>query len=175
MRLLKFFILSILFLSFSLNGCDSTSSTPTPVTTAAETATLPSGLFVSEDLKETKGVIEAHQSAKQGESILLEGYIGGRKDPFVDKRAMFVLADTKLPLCTDGCGAPWDACCETPETIIASTATVQILDDAGNLLKVGLENKERLKPSAQVKIQGIVAKKEEKSLVITAQKIYVLP
>ncbi|MFW5681973.1 MAG: hypothetical protein ACOC1G_03120, partial [Phycisphaeraceae bacterium] len=32
----------------------------------------------------------------------------------------------------DGCPAPWDYCCEAPETIRANAATVQLLDEDGN-------------------------------------------
>ena len=43
--------------------------------------------------------------------------------------------DLSIPHCgenpDDACRMPWDYCCETPETIAANSATIQIVDADG--------------------------------------------
>lgn len=74
-------------------------------------------------------------SAKEGDQVVLRGRIGGRSDPISKGSAVFVVMDPGVPSCADSpddhCPTPWDYCCEPPESIMANSATVQIVNESG--------------------------------------------
>jgi hypothetical protein len=89
---------------------------------------------------------------------------------------MFMLADPNLPSCNErhdpGCATPWDYCCEAKETVLESTATVQIVGPDGKPLKLGVEGEHGLKPLTEVVVAGKVLSAGE-NVVINAVGIYV--
>ena len=100
-------------------------------------------------------------------SILLSGYIGGRREPFTKGRASFVVIDNSIKKCNeikgDNCPTPWDACCEDRRTILSSTLTVQIIDKNSSLLKGTLKDVDGLQPGKRIKVLGRI-KREYKFL-----------
>lgn len=142
---------------------------------AAAESSLPSSLWLANAPANAKPMAEVKKSAAVGQDVIVSGRIGGRKDPFVTGRAMFLLADRSLPSCTekhgDGCPTPWDYCCETPETILANTGVVQIVGADGKPLKLGLEGLHGLQPLREVVIVGEVSNAGE-NVVINATGIY---
>ncbi len=146
---------------------------------AAEVA-LPAELFVSTPPADAKPVADVKKQAAVGDAVVLVGRIGGQLEPFVESRAMFLLADKSLPMCSDRgddhCPTPWDACCEPQQDITAKTTTIQVVDGQGKPLKRGLNNAKGLKPLAEVVVKGTVAlKPDEKTMVVNATAIYVKP
>ena len=69
---------------------------------------------------------------------IVEGFIGGRKNPFAENRAIFILGDNILETCDeksdDSCPTPWDVCCEDRKKILSSTISVQVLDVDGSII-----------------------------------------
>jgi hypothetical protein len=166
---------------FAATGCERPSNPPPPpkpTTAVVASSGLPASLWLTSAPADAKPVVEVKTSAALGQDVVLSGRIGGGKDPFVVGRAMFMLADPTLPSCIErhgpGCPTPWDYCCEPKETVLASTATVQVVDSDGKPLKVGLENEHGLKPLAAVVIAGKVSSVGD-SVVINATGIYVKP
>lgn len=100
-------------------------------------------------------VSEAKRAAREGEQIVVRGRVGGRRDPMSTDVAVFVMMDPAVPHCKDGCKAPWDYCCETPETIIANSATVQLVDESGKPLRTDLARC-AVKPLDEVVVVGTV-------------------
>jgi hypothetical protein len=153
----------------------------TPPAKAAES--IPTTLFVKDEPKDAKPLKEVKASAtkgevKKGDTITIEGRIAGRKEPFVKGRAMFLLADRGLPACNekpdDACKTPWDLCCETPESLKANTATIQIVGTDGKVLKTPAENVGGLKALAKLVVVGTVADvSKEGTFLITATSVYV--
>lgn len=148
--------------------------------TAAEEVALPAQLFVPTPPADAKPVAEVKKHAAVGDAVVLVGRIGGQLEPFVENRAMFLLADRSLPMCSDRgddhCPTPWDACCEPREDITAKTTTIQVVDGQGKPIKRGLNNANGLKPLAEVVVKGTVAlKPDEKTMVVNATAIYVKP
>ncbi|MEM1165987.1 MAG: hypothetical protein AAGI30_06815 [Planctomycetota bacterium] len=84
---------------------------------------------------DAQGVKDAKASAQEGESIVLRGRIGGRLEPITAGSPVFTVMDLAVPHCNqkhgDVCTTPWDYCCETPESLTANSATVQIVDASG--------------------------------------------
>mgnify|MGYP000197087560 CR=1 FL=1 len=81
-------------------------------------------------------IAAAKTTAKEGDTVTIRGKIGGRMQPLTEGSGLIVLMDHAVPSCADnpddGCPTPWDYCCETPETISAHAATVQVRDAGGN-------------------------------------------
>lgn len=90
-------------------------------------------------------VAEARQTARPGDPVVVAGQIGTVVKPFGEGFATFVLGDEDLMYCdemaTDHCPTPWDACCEDPDKVAVSRASVQLVADgtpvAGSLRGVG--------------------------------------
>jgi len=165
-------------LAVAANGCDRSSANKSKPERAA--ATLPSTLFLTASPAKPAEISAARSTAKPGEKVVLGGRVGGRKDPFVDGRAIFTIAETSLPTCDakqdDGCTTPWDYCCETPEELRRAVATIQVVDAAGLPLKSDLKNVGNLKPMAEVVVEGRIAGgSTADSLVVDASGIFVKP
>lgn len=90
-------------------------------------------------------ITEAKANAKEGDQIIIRGRIGGRSEPISAGSPVFTVVDLELPYCgqfeDDSCPAPWDYCCETPETIASNSATVQVI---GSDIDLGAEGFEPL-------------------------------
>ena len=91
----------------------------TPDTSGRSTASapkkvvaLPPGLFASATPAKARSVAEVKAHANASGEVVVRGRIGGRRQPFIDGVAMFLLADTSMKLCSelhgDGCPTPWD-------------------------------------------------------------------
>ena len=148
---------------------------PTPATAAPS---IPKEVFVSEKPKDAKSVADAKKSAKKGDTVVIEAKIGGRDEPFVKNRAIFMVADRSLKSCDeipgDTCPKPWDYCCETPESKKANMMTLQVVDKDGKPLKVGAQGVEGLEPLALVVFEGTVAEVDDKgNFVVRVTKMFV--
>jgi hypothetical protein len=158
-----------------LSGCGdetqiSATSTNT-VPTTAQAAALPADLFSDEPITDAASLVSVKESAKAGDEVQFVAAIGGRKDPFIDGRAVMVVSDLGLAFCTDGCPVPWDACCALPEDVAKKTAMVQVVDEQGAPLPVGLA--ERLKPGTEIQVSGVVHTAEEGATIINARRIHI--
>ena len=164
-------LLSLLLLAALATGCGNSDPTTTTTEPAIPTSAVPEGLIVSAIDGEAVTPTAAKTSAKAGDQIVLSGHIAGRAKPFVDGRAIFTLVDTKLPVCTDGCGTPWDLCCEETDDIAAAAATVQVVDGDGNPLKQSLEGP--LKPGQVITVTGKVKQNDGGTFIVNAEQIAV--
>lgn len=123
----------------------------------------------------------ARETAEPGEDILVYGQIGGATEPFYESFAGFVLTDTAVMFCDemeneDHCPTPWDACCEDPDKLKASRASVQFVDSSGAPYATGLEGQSGLVGLKEVVVAATVAERStEDNLVLNATGIYVAP
>lgn len=151
---------------------------PNP-TTKAEGPILPPNFFLEKEPESAKSVEDVKASAKAGEKVTVRGRIGGSVSPFVEGRAVFTLMGSGLKACSDNpedmCKVPWDYCCETPEAIARHSATVQVVDAAGNPLRTGLKGAHGLKELSEVIVQGTVKEAKDKVLIINAKGLYIVP
>jgi hypothetical protein len=143
------------------------------------TAALPEGMYATGTAPaDAKWVEEARASAKKGESIVLRGYIGGSVTPFIDDRAIVTLMGNGLRSCADmgedHCKTPWDYCCETAQDIAAHSATIQVVDPTGQILRAGLK-RGGVKELAEVIVVGTVAAADKKVFLINATALYAVP
>jgi len=167
-------------------GCDRKPAEPpgTPAATPPSAASpgaahslLPDTLFVTVEPTAAREVGEVKADAAAEGAVVLRGRIGGRVEPFVKDRAIFMLADYRMPTCRDkhgdGCPTPWDYCCEPKDELLAKTATIQIVGPDGQPLKLGLQGQHGLEPMAEIVVSGRVASRDGGTLLINAERIFV--
>lgn len=126
-------------------------------------------------------VAEARRNPVPGETLAIRGQIGGTVHPFTQGYATFVLADESLVFCdemgdADHCPTPWDACCEDPDKLAASRASVQFLAGNGRPFPFSLKGVAGLKESDALIVTGTVAEgSNPDNLIINANGFYSLP
>lgn len=161
--------------ALTLGGCNDASNTNDQSSaTDADGAHTHAAWLVHEAPQGAVDVAAAKQSAAEGDRIVVRGVIGGRRDAISAESPVFIIMDPAVPSCADNpddaCRTPWDYCCETPQTIAAGSATVQIVDDsadAGNIRESGLSELD------EVIVEGVVGPRpEDDVLVIRARRVY---
>ena len=165
----------------AVGGCDRSASEPAgePATgRPSPAAVLPADLFLADAPPDAQAVVAVKTEAEPDSEVVVQGRIGGRADPFVAGRAVFLLTDVRLPTCAqregDTCRQPWDYCCEPAEKILAHTMTVQVVDATGKPLEANLRGAGGLEPMARVVVKGKVSRREAGGVfVVDAHGIHV--
>jgi hypothetical protein len=142
-------------------------------------ANLPVDFITNQNLGDSLSVVEAKKRANSGEIIVINGFIGGRREPFTAGRASFILGDDSIKTCdeidTDHCPTPWDACCEDRKKILSSTISIQIIDEHTNLLKGTLKGVKGLQPGRKIKVLGTIDSQSiPPAMLLNAQQIELL-
>ena len=128
-------------------------------------------VFMTEPAGKPAAIHKARTVAKPGDTLTLKGRVMGNIKPFVEGRSIFILGDTEtLKACSDipgdACATPWDNCCDSPEAIKQGTATIQVMDARGKVLKEGIENVNGLKKLSHVIVSGTVAPGSSPALLL---------
>lgn len=124
-------------------------------------------------------VADAFNDTTPGTEVIVTGEVMGRIEPFIENRAMLVIGDpTQITPCNrnhdDECPTPWDVCCDDPEVIKKSIATIQILDAEGRPLKEGLKGLGGMQELTTLTVVGAIAEgSNEDNLLINASGIHV--
>jgi len=181
MKFARYFSLALLAMSLSA-GCkkDAEKETAKPASKPSATVALPDDLFLDTEPESARSVADVKADEDANGEVVVFGRIGGRREPFVEGSAMFLLADAEMKSCDelhgDACKTPWDYCCEPKDSLLSKTATVQVVDENGKPLRTELKGKHGLEPLKHVVIAGKVSQRGEGgSLVIDAEGIYVKP
>jgi hypothetical protein len=133
--LLSTVVLSAGIFGVGLAGCGE--SKPATSATASETkpkAAVGASFFASDRPADVKDLKAVRDGASKGDTVTFLARVGGRRNPFTDAQAIFVVTDPTLESCEimaddDHCSAPWDYCCEDPDNLKMNVATVRFLDD----------------------------------------------
>lgn len=176
----RFTMMTLALMGLVVAGCEQAPEKGAPRATDAgkqAAAVLPADLFVQEAPVGARAVADLKADTELPAEVVVHGRIGGRRKPFVDGAAVFLLADISLKPCNelhgDSCPTPWDYCCEPHDSLMAGTATIQIVDADGKPLHIDLNGQQGLVPSAEITVVGDVAQHEEGgALVINARKIH---
>ena len=120
---------------------------------------------------EAKSIHTVKASAKPGDEVTIKGRIMGNASPFVAGRSVFILGDPAIiAACNDKpgdeCETPWDSCCNSPEEKKKGTATVQIVNADGRVLKEPLEGVGGLAKLSTVTVSGKIAEGSSADLLI---------
>lgn len=168
-------------LALAPGGCDrsplagSAEGSTRTVREADAQAALPAGVVSTGPIPEAPGLTEVLKGARVGDRVAFAARIAGRAEPFVPRRAMMVVADAALvPIKGDeeGCETNPELCCATREALLAGTATVQIVDERGRAIAVGLAGVEGLKVFDHVFVEGILVERgDEGGFVVNATRL----
>lgn len=158
-----------------LAGCNRGEET---ATTTAAPAALPANLVVAQAPANAQDLAAVKATAKDGDAVVVTGWVGGSESPIAKNRALLTLADKSLPNCAaspmDTCKTPWDSCCEPKDVITGKTATVQVVDSQGKPLAATLESIAGLKPLSQITVAGTAHRPADGStMTIDAKEIFV--
>ena len=172
-------LLSILALASCGDKEGNTSADPAPPENEKSFPTNLTSLLLSDKPANAVSVTAARKTPTPGTEVVVAGDIIGKVDVFVDNRAMLTIGDPEvITSCNrmeeDHCATPWDVCCDDPDVIKNSIATIQILDADGKLIKTGLKGLGNMKELSQVIIKGTVAEGSgPDNLLITATGIHI--
>lgn len=114
------------------------------------------------------GVGAARESAKDDETIVVAGRIGGPDGAFIDGLPVFTIVDKKVARCADG-----DYCCTPPEQILPNLATVKLVDGSGASASGDARELLGVEELCEVVVEGTADRDEAGNLAILAQKVYV--
>ena len=158
--------------------CSSCSENQSP-SEQSRKAQLPKGFVTTEDLGPALGVRELVDREKTTSEIIVEGFIGGRKKPFTQNKAIFIVGDDSLETCDeipgDSCPTPWDVCCEDRKKIASSILSVQVKDGSGSILDGTLEGVSGMRAGSKIKIKGNFEKNSgPQSMLLNAYQIQML-
>lgn len=122
------------------------------------------------------GVIEARESAENGDELVLVGRIGGEANPWIEGRAAFMLLDPSMlvvgesegmaegQLCTADCCVTERQACTTLVKFVDGTGTL-VAVDARELLGVSLDD--------MVVVKGTAKRDETGNFQLLATGLYV--
>lgn len=153
-------------------GCDQSSSEQTNEISLDDPVKPANAWLLTSEPSGAVSITEAKESAREGDTVVIRGRIGGRKAPMSNESTVFTIMDMEIAYCgqheDDGCSTPWDYCCETPDTIGANSATVQVVGD-GTIDPVGAG----LKPLDVIILIGTVGPRpNDQVLTIQATGVY---
>lgn len=165
----------ILIFLLTLISCSTDQNNEKPIIKAE----LPENFKVVQNLGTSFSVCEFRELQHTDGEFIVEGFIGGRKNPFVENRAIFILGDESLETCDekddDNCPTPWDVCCEDRNKIKSSTISVQVLDANGSIIKGTLDGVSGIKSGKSVKVKGTLDRTSTHDFIIlNAQAIQLL-
>jgi hypothetical protein len=154
-----------------LVSCGGKSTQSTAEDSVSEPSPALAAVLAASPAGDASSIAVIRSSAKPGDEITVSGRIMGTMKPFVDGRAAFILGDPDvLTPCNevpgDDCETPWDACCDSPEDKKRGTATIQIVDADGRVLKESIEGVGGLQNLAKVIVSGKVAEESSADLLI---------
>jgi len=172
--------LALLFITTAVfvAGCGD-GEPPTPTVSADRAAaTLSEHLFVTAAPDGAQPINELKQSAEQGDEVVVRAVVGGSVNPIVEGRASTLIVDASVNntcvIDEDHCKTPWDYCCEPREALTAHLATLQVVDDRGQVVASDLS--QRIQPLTTLVVRGVVGPRPDPNVMtINATAIYIEP
>ena len=173
-KLVPNFVLKVI-LAFYLSSCTNDQNSQNKVILAE----IPDSFKFSEDLGASISVCEFRDTNDTTKDYIVEGFIGGRKNPFAENRAIFILGDNTLETCDeksdDSCPTPWDVCCEDRKKILSSTISVQVLDVDGSIINGTLKGVSGIDSGKKIKVRGkLNTKSTAEAIILNAEAIQIL-
>ena len=172
--------------TLTLTACDKASTEESkPAEQTSATNTTPSKTEISSDHftdnrpPEVKNLLEIKQTAKKGDQVVFLARVGGKANPFIDKKAIFLAADPSLVSCElmgeeDHCIYPEDYCCEDPANLRPGLATIQFVDQSGSPINVSAEGAGGLESLKFIVVDGEVRDRNDEGLfIVDARQVWV--
>jgi hypothetical protein len=124
-----------------------------------------------------KGVLDARKEAKDGDEVVVVGWIGGTEKPWVEGRASFQIVDTSIDPCPpeEGCPTPWDCCCVPLEDRLQAMTVVKVVEADGQTVPTDARQYLGVKELQTVVVTGRAKRDEAGNLTVLASGIHVRP
>ena len=167
--LTQFGVLALMVLAV---GC----SRPAPQQQASEAPAASSDFLLAARPADVQGVALVRSGdGKDGDTVVVEGRIGGSEKPFVDGLAAFTIVDMAIPHCSadEGCPTPWDYCCETGK-LKDNQALVKFVGADGQPVSEDARKLLNVKELSHVVVQGKLRKDEQGNVTVLAEKAHVV-
>ncbi|MEL7472307.1 MAG: hypothetical protein AAGK04_03245 [Planctomycetota bacterium] len=168
-------MLTAILLPVTLSACGESGGTSDAAPATDTTTSAPWMLAAAPE--GAQPVTEIKASAREGDRVIMRARIGGRVTPMNPGSPVFTVMDLAIPYCPpeEGCPTPWDYCCETPETILANAATVQVVGSASKPTSI-MPDAAGLEPLDEIIVVGAVGPRPNANvLTIRAESIYAVP
>lgn len=123
------------------------------------------------------GVMAAREESQNMDEIVVVGRIGGRKDPWIDGRAAFMVIDAAMTIVADSEDSGedqvcMDDCCASLRA--ECTTLVKIVDDGGTPLAIDAREVLGADVNDMVVVKGVVQRDEDGgTFTIAASGVYV--
>ena len=158
-------------------GCSRKFPTSTPPTTSHSASAIDGSQYLlSNEPEGAENVIAMRTTAKDGDSVVIVGRIGGSENPWIAGRVAFSIVDLSLKACSDipgdQCEIPWDYCCETHK-LPTSLALIKLVDTNGDLVKADARELLKVKELSTVIVNGKAQRDDAGNLTVLASSIYV--
>jgi hypothetical protein len=158
-----------------VTGCGGAGDAATQATNAS-LAVDGSKYVLMEEPEEAVGIIEARESASDGDPLVVVGRIGGTTSPWVEGRAAFTLLDASILLVAEGaeCGEGEMCsgdCCAAERA--HATMLVKITDPGGRVLAVDARRLLGLAENDMVVVRGKASKDNSGNVALIADGVFV--
>ncbi|MAB83093.1 MAG: hypothetical protein CMJ24_06615 [Phycisphaerae bacterium] len=173
------FLMTVLFASSMLLGCDGERSEEPAETTAPAAVAIPADTFLTSRPTDAQDLLAVKNTAAIGDDVTFLARVGGRVKPFVESQAIFVAADPSLKSCEiisddDHCTVPWDYCCEDGQLLREGMATIRIVDAEGRPIRMNANGAGGLEPAKYIVVRGTVSDRNDEGLfIVDASGIWV--
>ena len=174
---MRYAISPALLLTFAaaLTGCGG-SSTPDGAVSATTASINGDQFLLADEPDGAIGVIEARDTAEDGQPIVIVGRIGGAANPWIEGRAAFTLLDASMALVADGAESEegeicLDDCCA--EERGKCTTLVKVVDADGKLVAADSRKLLGVTEADTVVVQGTASKDESGNFTVLAQGVFV--
>jgi hypothetical protein len=162
--------------SIALTGCGGSSSANVSAEAVTPVSIDGSKYVLAEEPDDAIGVIEARESAQNGDAVVIVGRIGGAKNPWIDGRAAFMLLDASMVLVADGTERAegemcMDDCCAAERA--ESTTLVKIVDGSGKVVAADARRLLGVAENDMVVVRGTVSKDDAGNFVMLADGIHI--
>jgi hypothetical protein len=154
-------------------GCNDARKTPVG---PSQDSRPDSTYFASVEPADPRGIMDVRETAKDSETVVVVGRIGGSANPWVDGRAAFSLVDEALQACSDKegdkCKTPWDYCCET-DRLPRATLLVKLVDQAGQLVKRDARKLLGVRELQTLVVEGTAQRDDAGNVTLLAHQVFV--
>lgn len=157
-------------------GCGSPASI-TPESSAAATKPVVNGekYLLAEEPDDAVGVIEARETAGNGDPLVVVGRIGGSDKPWIEGRAAFMLLDASMAVVAGGTeSSEGEVCLEDccAEERAECTTLVKVVDN-GALVAADSRQLLGVKENDFVVVRGKASKDESGNFTVLADGVFI--
>jgi hypothetical protein len=168
-------VLPILLVGLMAVGCNREDAASTPVAAKSGPNGAGQKYLLTAEPAGAKPVKEVRKDAKDGDEVVVIGFIGGDKKPWIEGRAGFWIVDSSLMLKEPDGSMCWDCCEVPPDDLRQGKATIKVVDEQGQTVPVDAQQLLSVKVGQTVVVHGRAKRDEQGNLIVLADGVFVRP